>query len=52
MMPRTTDTQYADLLARLQAMPSPRPVRREQTQQQARAQLVEDLIEANGAATW
>lgn len=51
-MKSTTDTQYADLLARLNAMPAPQPARREQTRQQAREQLLEDLIEANGEAAW
>lgn len=51
-MMRTTDTQYADLLARLNAMPAQKPARREQTRQQEREQLVEDLIEANGEAAW
>lgn len=51
-MMRTTDTQYADLLVRLSAMPAQQPARREQTRQQECVQLVEDLIEANGEAAW
>ena len=57
----TTDREYADLLARLNAIPTlarlgalPRlaPGRRTFTQDQARQHLVEDLIKENGEATW
>ena len=48
----TTDKDYADLLARLNAIPAPQPERRTYTQAQERAQLFEDLLEANGEAPW
>lgn len=51
-MRRTTDKQYADLLASLKAIPSLQPAKRETTRQKDRERLVEDLIEANGEATW
>lgn len=51
-MNRTTDRQYADLLASLNAIPAPRPVKREATRQQERERLAEDLMAANGEATW
>lgn len=51
-MNRTTDTQYADLLARLHAIPAITQPKREQARQQALEHLVEDLIEANGEAPW
>lgn len=49
---KTTDKDYADTLARLYAIPATQTQRREVTQDQERAHLVEDLIEANGEATW
>lgn len=48
----TTDTQYADLLARLNAMPATQPARREQTRQQEREWFFEDLLAENGEAAW
>ena len=48
----TSDREYADLLARLNAVPAPQPVRRSYTTAQAREHLVEDLLEANGEAPW
>lgn len=49
---KTNDKDYADTLARLYAIPATRPQRREVTQAQERARLVEDLIAINGEATW
>ena len=51
-MKHTTDKDYADTLARLYAIPATQPQRRETTLAQERARLVEDLIKANGEATW
>ena len=51
-MKHTTDKDYADTLARLYATPVTQPQRRETTLAQERARLVEDLIKANGEATW
>lgn len=60
-MTSTTDKDYADLLARLYAIPTlarlgklPRlaPGRRTYTQDQERQHLIEDLLKANGEATW
>ena len=51
-MTRTTDKDYADTLARLYAIPSTQPQRRETTQVQERARMVEDLMAINGEATW
>lgn len=51
-MNRTTDTQYVDLLVRLNAIPAITQPKREQTRQQEREHLVVDLIEANGEAPW
>jgi len=48
----TTDHEYADLLARLNAIPAQQPVRRTYTQAQERAHPVEDLIKENGEAAW
>ena len=48
----TTDHEYADLLARLNAIPAQQPTRRTYTQAQERQYLVEDLIKENGEATW
>ena len=47
-----TDREYADLLARLNAIPAQQPVRRTYTQAQERQYLVEDLIKENGEAAW
>ena len=49
---KTTDKDYADLLARLNVIPAQQPQRREQTRQQERAHLVEDLLTERGEATW
>ncbi len=51
-MKHTTDTEYADLLVRLNAIPAQAPQRREQTRQQEREWLVEDLIAECGEAVW
>ena len=51
-MTHTTDREYADLLARLAAIPAQASQRREQTRQQEREWLVEDLINEFGEATW
>ena len=52
-MKPTTDRDYADLLARLAAVPAPKPARRTYTQAQERAHLlVEDLTTINGEAPW
>lgn len=48
----TTDRDYADLLARLHAIPAQQPELRTYTQDQERAHLVDDLIEINGEAPW
>lgn len=49
---KTTNKDYADLLARLYTIPATQPQRRETTLAQERARLVEDLIAINGEATW
>ena len=49
---KTTDKDYADLLARLNAIPAQQPQRREQTRHPERAHLVEDLLTECGEATW
>ena len=51
-MTHTTDKDYADLLARLHAIPATQPQRRETTQAQERERLVEDLLAECGEATW
>ena len=51
-MTHTTDKDYADTLARLYAIPSTQPQRRETTLAQERARLVEELMAINGEATW
>lgn len=51
-MADTTDREYADLLARLQAIPARQPERRSYTQTQEREHLIEDLIEHLGEAPW
>lgn len=51
-MTHTTDKDYADTLARLYAIPSTQPQRREVMQAKERVHLVEDLIAINGEATW
>ena len=48
----TTDREYADLLARLNAIPAQQPARRTYTQAQERQHLIEDLIKENGEAVW
>ena len=52
MTHNTTDKDYADMLARLYAIPATQPQRREVTQAKERKHLVEDLIAINGEATW
>ena len=51
-MKDTTDQDYADLLARLAAIPAQQPERRTYTKPQERAHLVEDLLAECGEATW
>lgn len=51
-MKHTTDNDYADLLARLNAIPVIETTRREWTRQQEQERLVEDLLKANGEAVW
>lgn len=51
-MKDTTDQDYADLLARLAAIPAQQPERRTYTQAQERQYLVEDLMTECGEATW
>ena len=51
-MTHTTDKDYADTLARLYAIPVTQTQRRETTQAQQHARLVEDLMDINGEATW
>lgn len=51
-MTHTTDKDYADTLARLYAIPVTQPQRKETTQAQDRARLVDDLMAINGEATW
>lgn len=48
----TTDRDYADLLARLDAVPAPKPARRTYTKAQERQHLAEDLTAINGEAPW
>lgn len=48
----TTDREYADLLARLNAIPAQQPERRTYTKPQERQHLVEDLLAECGEATW
>ena len=47
-MTPTTDREYADLLARLRAIPAPAPERRTFTRQQEREQLLADLLNEQG----
>lgn len=49
---KTTDQQYADLLARLSAIPAKAPQKREMTRQQEREWLAEDLMAECGEAVW
>ena len=51
-MTHTTDKDYADMLARLRAIPATQPQRRELTLAQERAQLFDDLLAMDGEATW
>jgi len=51
-MTHTTDNDYADTLVRLNAIPATQPKRRETTQAQERARLIEDLLAMDGEATW
>lgn len=51
-MPDTSDKDYADLLARLAAVPVQQPEKRSLTREQERAWEFEDLIRENGEATW
>ena len=48
----TAYKDYADLLARLNAIPAQQPARRTYTQAQERQHLIEDLVKENGEATW
>ena len=48
----TSDKDYADLLARLRAVPVTEPERRSLTHEQARTWEFEDLLAINGEATW
>ena len=50
--PSTSDKDYADLLARLQAIPAARPERRSLSRSEERTWEFEDLIRENGEATW
>ena len=49
---KTTDNDYADLLARLQAIPAQAPTKREMTRQQEREWLANDLLAECGEAVW
>ena len=51
-MTHTTDKDYADMLARLNAIPATQPKRRDTTQAQERARLVEDMLAMDVEATW
>ena len=51
-MTHTTDREYADLLARLAAIPAKVPERKTYTQAQERLRLAEDLLAECGEATW
>lgn len=51
-MTHTTDNDYADLLARLYAIPVIETTRRELTRQQEREWLAEDLMTECGEAIW
>lgn len=51
-MTHTTDQQYADLLAKLAAIPAQAPERKTYTQAQERLHLAEDLLAECGEATW
>lgn len=51
-MTRTTDKDYADLLARLAAIPAQATQKREMTRQQEREWLAEDLLAECGEAVW
>ena len=51
-MKHTTDKDYADTLARLLAIPTTQPQRRDTTQAQERARLFEDLLAMDGGVTW
>ena len=49
---KTTDNDYADLLARLNSIPAQALQRREMTRQQEREWLAEDLMNECGEAVW
>lgn len=51
-MTPTTDNDYADLLARLRAIPAPAPEQRTHTRQQEREQLLADLLNEQGESPW
>lgn len=51
-MPDTSDKDYADLLARLASVPAQQPEKPSLTREQERAWEFEDLMDANGEATW
>ena len=46
----TSDAEYTDLLARLNAMPG--KTQRSLTRAQERGHLIEDMLAQNGEATW
>ncbi len=48
----TTDKDYADLLARLRAIPAPAPERRTYTREQEQAHLFADLLNEQGESPW
>ena len=52
MAEATSDKDYADLLARLAAVPVQQPETHSLTREQARAWEFEDLLDANGEAAW
>lgn len=51
-MADTSDKDYADLLARLAAVPAQEPEKRSLTHEQARVWAFEDLLCVNGEAAW
>ena len=51
-MRHTTDSEYADLLTRLNAIPVIEKIRREWTRQQEREHLADDLLAECGEAVW
>lgn len=51
-MTGTSDRDYADLLARLQAIPAQQPERKTFTAAQERGHLFDDLLDVAGEAPW